>query len=159
MASSRCVDREAGRQCPGYHQHVPLMGGRAAGAAIYPRKWCEGVSRGLLKQKAFDKTIRTGNKDRSRAVSFLQAVSRGSNRKVQVSNFCARADGKIRPIGNWPEKWYDGVHAEDGGNDIRGVRLRNRTKILEGRDERTCEERWRGSAMGRRQTLVLTPRR
>ena len=41
------------------------------------------------------------------------------------------AGGKIRPIGNWPEKWYDGVHEEDGGDDERGVRPQNGTKILE----------------------------
>ena len=107
------------------------MGGRAAGAAIYPRKLREAVSRGILKQKAFDKMISTGKVSRSRAVKFLQAVSRGSNGRVQVSNLCMRADGRIRPIGNWPEKWYDGVHEEDGGDDERGLRPQNGTTILE----------------------------
>ena len=110
---------------------MPLTVGRPAGAAIYPRKLCEAVSRGLLKQKAFDNMISTGNMDRSRAASFLQAVSRGSNRRVQVSNPCMRADGKIRPVGNRPEKWCDGVHEEDGGDDERGVLRLNGTKTLE----------------------------
>ena len=77
MTSSQSIARELDRQCPGDHQHVPLMGGRAAGAAIYPRKLCEAVSRGILKQKAFDNIISTGNMSRSRAISFLQAVRRG----------------------------------------------------------------------------------
>ena len=37
------------------HQHVPLMGGRAAAAAIYPTGLCDAICRGLRRQLAYDK--------------------------------------------------------------------------------------------------------
>ncbi len=36
---------------PGGHIHIPLLGGRAAAAAIYPKELCEAIVRGLVKQK------------------------------------------------------------------------------------------------------------
>ena len=44
MTSSAGIYNELNRQCKDEHRHVPLMGGRAAGAAIYPR----GALRGHL---------------------------------------------------------------------------------------------------------------
>ena len=40
------IARELARTCPRYHVHVPLVGGRAAGAAIYPEKLCMAICRG-----------------------------------------------------------------------------------------------------------------
>ena len=40
MTNSPCIARELARLCPRDHVHVPLVGGRAAGAAIYPEKLC-----------------------------------------------------------------------------------------------------------------------
>ena len=36
-SSSREVIKELGKRCEGGHSHVPLVEGRAAGAAIYPQ--------------------------------------------------------------------------------------------------------------------------
>ena len=38
FTNSHCIARELARLCPRDHVHVPLVGGRAAGAAIYPEK-------------------------------------------------------------------------------------------------------------------------
>ncbi len=35
MSSSRYIIQELDRKCTGDHDHVPLVGGRAAGAALY----------------------------------------------------------------------------------------------------------------------------
>ena len=45
MTSSRCISEELDKRCDNSHKHIPLVGGRAAGAAIYPRGLCEAVSR------------------------------------------------------------------------------------------------------------------
>ena len=54
-SNSWMVMRELGRVCEDKsHVHVPLMGGRAAAAAIYPGKLCEAICRGIAKQKKYD---------------------------------------------------------------------------------------------------------
>ena len=56
MTSCPAIARELARLCPRDHKHVPLVGGRAAGAAIYPEKLCIAICRGLAAQKREDKT-------------------------------------------------------------------------------------------------------
>ena len=51
MSSRRCIIQELDRKCTGDYDHVPLVGGRAAGAAIYPQALCEAICRGIAKQK------------------------------------------------------------------------------------------------------------
>ena len=54
-SNSWMIMRELGRVCKDKsHVHVPLMGGRAAAAAIYPGKLCEAICRGIAKQKKYD---------------------------------------------------------------------------------------------------------
>ena len=38
MTNSPCIGKELARRCPRDHTRVPLVGGRAAGAAIYPHR-------------------------------------------------------------------------------------------------------------------------
>ena len=132
MTSSQCIAAELNRTCDNSHTHIPLVGGRAAGAATYPRGLCQAISRGLLRQKVLDKSrmVRTGNMSRHETIGFLQALHRGANGKLRISNLCQRSDGSVRPVGNWPEHWYDGVHEPDGGSDVRGVRPQCGTDIL-----------------------------
>ena len=40
-----------GQQCPGNHKHQPLLGGRAADAAIYPPALCRAMLRGFEAQR------------------------------------------------------------------------------------------------------------
>ena len=46
MSSSRYIIQELDRKCAGDHDQVPLVGGRAAGAEIYPQALGEAISRG-----------------------------------------------------------------------------------------------------------------
>lgn len=50
MTNSCFVAESLNKQCGQDHVHVPLTGGRAAGAAIHPHDRCESVCSGLLKQ-------------------------------------------------------------------------------------------------------------
>ena len=45
------IANELHKVCPGDHDHVHLMGGRAADAAIYPPDLCDATCRGLARQK------------------------------------------------------------------------------------------------------------
>ena len=38
LTNSKCIAKELSQRCPTDHEHVPLVGGRAAAAAIYPHK-------------------------------------------------------------------------------------------------------------------------
>ena len=62
MTSSWWIRQELGKKCDGSHDHVPLMEGRAAGAAIYPQGLCEAICRGISKQKKEDQktTVNSG---------------------------------------------------------------------------------------------------
>ena len=55
MTSSRCVLQELGKRCSGDHDHVPLVGGRDAGAQVYPQALCEAICLGVAAQKKSDK--------------------------------------------------------------------------------------------------------
>ncbi len=68
LTNSTEIARELMRRCRGGHEHIPLVGGRAAAAAIYPRELCEAVCRGLSRQKKLDE-------DGLAAVGELRAVS------------------------------------------------------------------------------------
>ena len=54
MTSSPCIARELEMRCEGGHEHVHLMSGKAAGAAIYPERLCQAIVRGYMKQKEED---------------------------------------------------------------------------------------------------------
>ena len=58
MSSSRFINRELDQKCEGGHAHIPLVGGRAAGAQVYPQDLCESICKGVYKQKEFDKLNR-----------------------------------------------------------------------------------------------------
>ena len=54
MSSSACLLRELDKKCTGDHAHVPLVGGRAAGAQVYPQALCEAICRGVAAEKRRD---------------------------------------------------------------------------------------------------------
>ena len=62
MTSSKHIAIELDKKCDGGHAHVPLMGGRAAAAQVYPDMLCKAICRGVVIQKKFDKsnTVTTG---------------------------------------------------------------------------------------------------
>ena len=50
-----CVAEALGRRCDKSHEHIDLLEGRAAQAAVYPRKLCEAISKAVAQQIAFDR--------------------------------------------------------------------------------------------------------
>lgn len=54
MSSAECIVAELARRCDGSHQHVHLMGGRAAAAQVYPPALWEAILRGVIEQKRFE---------------------------------------------------------------------------------------------------------
>ena len=57
MSSSRCVRNELNKKCTGGHAHIPLVGGRAAGAQVYSQAFCEAVCRVVRRQQQEDAAL------------------------------------------------------------------------------------------------------
>ena len=135
MSSSECILIELDKKCNGDHEHVQLVGGRAAGAQVYPEKLCEAICKGLIKQKNKDKLNRvtTGRMTEGELKGFvnslcsLQSVKSGIQRISSIQT----NGGITRPVGKYPEHWMDTWHEPEGGFDVRGVRPQYGVTILE----------------------------
>ena len=57
LTNSKYIAKELSQRCPRYHEHVPLVGGRAAAAAIYPHKLCCAICKGLAAQIRADEGL------------------------------------------------------------------------------------------------------
>ena len=85
LTNSKHIARELSRRCPRDHAHVPLVGGRAAAAAIYPHNLCCAICRGLARQLKEDAgwTIDSPLLDTSKLKSlmslFMEATTAGMN--------------------------------------------------------------------------------
>ena len=136
LTSSWCIATELNARCAGNHEHIPLMGGRAAKAAIYPPALCRAICKGLIKQKEYDlknNLSTTGKMDRQQLSALVTRVRQEDEHVgaayVKYQKYSA-SGGIQKPIGGWPEAWVDFVHEEDGGEDLRGVRPKNGVNIL-----------------------------
>ena len=58
LTNSKCIAKELSQICTRYHEHVPLVGGRSAAAAIYPHKLCAAICKGLAAQIRADEGLR-----------------------------------------------------------------------------------------------------
>ena len=58
LTNSKCIAKELSQRCTRDHEHVPLVGGRAAAAAIYPHKLCAAICKGLAAQIRADDGLR-----------------------------------------------------------------------------------------------------
>ena len=129
MSSSQYIIQGLDRKCTGDHDNVPLVGGRAAGAAIYPQALCEAICRGIAKHKKMDHSdnivVSTGKMNTKRIKSFtnhLCSVQLRGSSAIRKIMFVRHKDGITRPTGDYPEHWTDEWHEEDGGDDVRGDR-------------------------------------
>ena len=147
LTNSPCIAKELARLCPRDHKHVALVGGRAAGAAIYPEKLCVAICKGLAAQKIERKTrtIRTLPMDQRRiaSLSLLCCEASGGyppdivlNGQFNLDNIQMEVDGEGRhtgkfrrarpagttkPAGDWPSHWSDMIHEFDGhGVNVAG---------------------------------------
>ena len=148
MTSSPCIAREFARLCPRDHVEVPLVGGRAAGAAIYPEKRCVAICRGLANQKREMKTMilqtlpmpatrlssrvcfAAGRLGATRQISLRMASSlwtTSRSRRTRTGftfgkSRTFRPAGVTNPRGDWPAHWSDVIHEFDGhGIGVEGA--------------------------------------
>jgi hypothetical protein len=80
MTNSVHIANELQKVCPRYHAHVPLVVGRAAGAAIYPPGLCRAICRGLAAQQHEDQIgkVRTPAMTPGRLMSLSMACTQAT---------------------------------------------------------------------------------
>ena len=137
MRSSKCIAQALHVGCTGGHDHVPLVGARAAGAAIYPEMLCKAIVTGVIKQQAMDASslVDTVKLNKGQLSSFAAGICSDLRRgRILVQHGgCSsviRENGVNRPVGKWPTDWADGRHDEDGGDDYYGVRPQQGVEAL-----------------------------
>ena len=62
MTSGHEIAKHLFRTCDNSHEHIPLMGGRAAAAAMYPEQLCREMCKGVAAQKLYDNSQRVHTK-------------------------------------------------------------------------------------------------
>ena len=128
MSNSWCGREAVALQCTGDHAHVPLMGGRAAAAQVYPPELCAAICTGLAKQKEYDAKNNVATKPLSKS-ALLQFVSTHSSVVGQSRNIVGQ-DLVQKPWGNWPSHWADKFHEIGGGKDDFGSRPQHGQQLL-----------------------------
>ena len=93
LTNSWCLQLELAKRCPRDHEHVHLVGGRAAAAQEYPRELCESICRGLAAQKKADLSTR------------FTTLPMNAERVVSLSMLCCEATGG--PLSNLFAKDWD----------------------------------------------------
>ena len=101
-----------------------LVGGRASAAQEYPRELCQAICRGIAAQKECDLEYRFATLPMSSVelVDFSHVCCQATGRLGEVSSLCKIDEGTtsvwqapiIRPVGDFPSHWHDGVHDIDG---------------------------------------------
>ena len=81
LTFSWCLQLELSRRCPRSHEHVHLVGGRAAAAQEYPKELCESICRGLAAQKKEDLSRR------------FTTLAMNNSRRSSLSQLCCEASG------------------------------------------------------------------
>ena len=144
MSSSSYVFTELDRKCFGNHEHVPLVGGRVAGVAVYPQALCEAICRGVRKQKIQDKSrVSAGRMSADGVRSLVQGLTllkqRGFSSINKILSTTTRG-GVTGPVGDYSDCWIDTWCDKDGGCDDQGVRPQNGVTLLKQEmDGLTCK--------------------
>jgi hypothetical protein len=101
LANSTHIARELHKTCPRDHKHVHRVGGRAAGAAIYPDGLCQAICRGLAAQKREDR------------LGKVRSLAMTPQRLLSLSLACSQASGGYPPE----------IVNEGGRFDISGLQM------------------------------------
>ena len=129
LTNSWCLQKEMALRCPGDHEHVHLVGGRASAAQEYPLKLCEAICRGIAAQKRYDLSFR------------FTLLVKSSDNLNSLSSLCCEASydgmqswpGNVeRPVGEYPKHWSDGTHDLDGHELRAAADDRKGEEILSG---------------------------
>ena len=100
--SSRYIIEEMGKKRNGDRSHVPLAGGRAAWAAVYPQAWREAICRGVARQKKLDHRLLT---------SMATGCMTEGEVKRSANHICSLQDKGASSIGR-----ILSTHTKDGVN-------------------------------------------
>ena len=114
LTNSPFLRLELSRRCPRDHEHVHLVGGRAAAAQEYPYEVCEALCQGAAAQKKSDMS------------HILYTLPMGGQGIASLSSLCQEATfvmsdktngwpGLIeKPIGSFTQHSTGGIHEPDG---------------------------------------------
>lgn len=82
LSSSWCILEELSLRCDHSHPHQQLVGGRAAAAALYPPALCKAICKGLVRQRAYDKSGLVGGRQfgRKELKSMLRKLKQNINK-------------------------------------------------------------------------------
>ena len=135
LSSSRCVRQEHNKKCTGDHAHVPLVGGRAAGAQVYPQMLCEAICRGLARQQQEDAAMgastRRMSADEVRSFAhYICDLNEARRSGILKIDSITEIEDSITPIGLYPEHWVDTRHELEGGDDRFGSRAQCGVTLL-----------------------------
>ena len=104
--------------------HVPLVGGRAAGAQVYPQMLREAIclewpdSRRNMQQWGFQMSD-----DEVRSFThYICNLNEGKMSGIRRIDSINETQNGTTPVGSYPEHWVDNWHELEGGNDLYGVR-------------------------------------
>lgn len=112
MTSSAHIANRLDRCCPGNHEHVHLMGGRAAAAQESPPALCEEINKAFFDQKKADRRISTAEMSSVGVRDFVHALGGG-----HICSVREMRDEQSAGV-ECPDHWIDPVHEEDGGCDV-----------------------------------------
>ena len=110
------------------HSHVPLVGGRAAGAQVYPQMLCEALCRGVARQQREDAAmgVSTGRMTAEEVRSFAHRIcnfNEGMKSGIHKIGSINESEDGTTPTGQYPEHWVDTWHGLEGGDDRFGLQV------------------------------------
>ena len=76
LTSSDCIAQVLNLERTGVHAHAPLVGGRVAGAQVYPEKLCQAMVNGIFIQKEVEESnrVRTGRMNKGQLSSLTRSL-------------------------------------------------------------------------------------
>ena len=107
--SSRCVRQELDTKCTGDDTHVPLVGGRAAGAQVYPQMLCKAICREVARQQKEDASMAVSigkmTTDEVRSVAhYICNLNEGTRSGIQKIQSINETEDDATPIGTYLEQ-------------------------------------------------------
>jgi hypothetical protein len=142
MTNATMIAERLNKVCDKTHRHVPLIGGRARKAQIYPEELCAQILRGLMDQLRYDGRLR------DTAIGCVFAVEEGETeimfwdeisgepleterviraRAEEIAEFRKREVYDKVPVSQCWERTGKAPIGSDGWTSIRGTRRTQKT--------------------------------
>ncbi len=119
ISSSRSVRQELEDKRTGAHAHVPSVGGRAAGAQVYPQMLCEAICRGVARQQREDAAMGVSTRKMStdEVRSFAHYICNLNEIKesgIKRINSINETENGTNPVGSYPDVgWISGTSLKE----------------------------------------------